>query len=194
MDDGFKGWGGGMNKRRLFICWNIQKKKIGLRREYIINPTWHPPSLCCCCWVISSSSPVRVSCRRRRHSLPHPQRSSSSTASSSSCCIVMRLRAHRIVRLNGHGCFRILSSIQQLYTPPIGLYICKDVHVTRQPKIPGNPPSSVVPCRRIDSNFPLLLWMYNILFYFFNIYLFFLPGLDAKGFCRDGTTSLPPAE
>jgi hypothetical protein len=31
--------GGGMNKRRLFICWNIQKKKIGLRREYIINPT-----------------------------------------------------------------------------------------------------------------------------------------------------------
>jgi hypothetical protein len=39
MDDGFKGWGGGMNKRRLFICWNIQKKKIGLRREYIINPT-----------------------------------------------------------------------------------------------------------------------------------------------------------
>jgi hypothetical protein len=84
----------------------------------------------------------------------------------------MRLRAHRIVRLNGHGCFRILSSIQQLYTPPIGLYICKDVHVTKQPKIPGNPPSSVVPCRRIDSNFLLLLWMYNIWFYFFKTFIF----------------------
>ncbi len=101
---------------------------------------------------------------------------------SSSCCIVMRLRAHRIVRLNGHGCFRILSSIQQLYTPPIGLYICKDVHVTRQPKIPGNPPSSVVPCRRIDSNFPLLLWMYNILFYFLNIYLFFFRAWMLRAF------------